>query len=77
MGWNEADEEEYEITEDDMKEFQNLTKQVQQRNGPLNGMAKAIPKTWSPKHIPVYLANTHELNDTLSSSDSDSDDADN
>ncbi len=28
MGWNEADEEEYVITEDDMKEFQNLTKQV-------------------------------------------------
>ncbi|XP_060591040.1 vasculin-like protein 1 isoform X2 [Ruditapes philippinarum] len=76
MGWNEADEEDYEITEDDMKEFQNLTKQVQQRNGPLNGMVKAIPKPWSPKHIPVYLPNTHELNDTLSSSDSDSDDAD-
>lgn len=77
MGWNEADEEEYEITEDDMKEFQNLTRQVQQRNGPLNGMAKVIPKTWSPKHIPVYQPNAHELNDTLSSSDSDSDDADN
>ena len=28
MGWNEADEEEYVITEDDMKEFQNLSKQV-------------------------------------------------
>ena len=28
MGWNETDDEEYVITEDDMKEFQNLTKQV-------------------------------------------------
>ena len=28
MGWNEADQEEYEITEDEKKEFQNLTKQV-------------------------------------------------
>ncbi len=28
MGWNEADEEDYEITEDDMKEFHNLTKNV-------------------------------------------------
>lgn len=77
MGWNEADEEEYEITEDDMKEFQNLSKQVQQRNGPRNGIAKTIPKPWSPKHIPVYQPNPQELNDTLSSSDSDTDDAEN
>ena len=28
MGWNETDDEVYEITEDEMKEFQNLTKQV-------------------------------------------------
>ena len=28
MGWNEADQEEYEITEDEKKEFQNLSKQV-------------------------------------------------
>jgi len=28
MGWDEADEEEYEITEDEKKEFANLTKQV-------------------------------------------------
>ena len=28
MGWNEADQEDYEITEDEKKEFQNLTKQV-------------------------------------------------
>lgn len=77
MGWNEADEDEYEITEDDMKEFQNLSKQVQQRNGPINGTVKAIPKTWSPKHIPVYQPNAQELNDTLSSSDSESDEADN
>lgn len=30
MGWDEADQEEYEITEDDMKEFQNLSKQVRE-----------------------------------------------
>lgn len=71
MGWNEADDEDYEITEDEMKEFQNLTKQVQQRNGPHN--AKTIPKTWSPKHIPMYQPNLQELNDTVSSSDSDTD----
>ena len=29
MGWNEADQEDYEITEDEKKEFQNLSKQVQ------------------------------------------------
>ena len=73
MGWNEADEEDYEITEDDMKEFQNLTKQVQKQNGLRNGFVRAIPKMWSPKHIPVYQPNPQELNDTLSSSDSDSD----
>lgn len=28
MGWNETDEEDYEITEDDKKEFYNLSKQV-------------------------------------------------
>ncbi|KAL4237022.1 hypothetical protein ACF0H5_005406 [Mactra antiquata] len=77
MGWNEADDEEYEITEDDMKAFEDLTKQVQQQNGPRNGIAKSIPKIWSPKHIPVYQPNAQELNDTLSSSESDSDDADN
>ena len=75
MGWNEADYEDYEITEDDKKEFHNLAKHVhqqQQRNGP-----RSIPKTWSPKHIPLYQPNVHELNETLSSSDSDSDDCDN
>ncbi|XP_052775113.1 vasculin-like isoform X2 [Mya arenaria] len=76
MGWNEADEEEYEITEDDMKEFANLSKQVQNQrpNGLRNGIPRPpVPKTWSPQHIPVYTPNTQELNDTLSSSDSESD----
>lgn len=74
MGWNEADEEEYEITEDDRIQFQTLSKQVQNQrpNGLRNGVVKIIPKTWSPKHIPIYHPNP---NDTLSSSDSDSDDA--
>ncbi|KAJ8305738.1 hypothetical protein KUTeg_016283 [Tegillarca granosa] len=67
MGWNELDEEEYEITEDDKKKFQDLcSKQVKQHKN------DRLPKTLSPKHIPVYQPN--ELNDTLSSSDSDSDD---
>lgn len=74
MGWNEADDEEYEITEDDMKEFQNLSKQVQQQR---NGVIKPIPKTWSPKHIPAYQPNVNDLNETLSSSDTDSDEAEN
>lgn len=79
MGWNEADDEEYEITEDDRIQFQTLSKQVQNQrpNGLRNGIVKTIPKTWSPKHIPVYHPNPTELNDTLSSSDSDSDDAEN
>ncbi|KAL3868179.1 hypothetical protein ACJMK2_041011 [Sinanodonta woodiana] len=72
MGWNEADEEEYEITEDDMKEFQNRSKQAQQQR---NGLVRTLPKTWSPKHIPMYQADMQELNETLSSSDSDSDDS--
>jgi len=84
MGWNE-DDEEYEITEDEKKEFQNLSKQVQLhqqqgRNGLVKngGSVKPIPNTlWSPKHIPVYQPNANELNETLSSSDSDSDDAEN
>ncbi|XP_063404258.1 vasculin-like protein 1 isoform X1 [Mytilus trossulus] len=67
MGWNETDQEDYEITEADKKMFQDLysTKQ-QNRNTRVN-------KTFSPKHIPVYQPNAQELNDTLSSSDSDSD----
>lgn len=72
MGWNEADQEEYEITEDEKKEFQNLSKQMQQQR---NGIVRSIPKTWSPKHIPIYQPPAQELNETLSSSDSDSDDA--
>ncbi|XP_046334131.1 vasculin-like protein 1 isoform X2 [Haliotis rufescens] len=73
MGWNEQDEEEYVITEDDMKEFQKLTDMV--KKTPRNGLARTLPKTWSPKHIPIYqLANTQELNETLSSSDSETED---
>ncbi|KAH3694677.1 vasculin-like protein 1 [Dreissena polymorpha] len=74
MGWNEADEETYVITEDDMKEFQTLSKHLQNQRPARNGITKpAIPKTWSPKHVLVYQPNPSELNDTLSSSDSESD----
>lgn len=31
MGWNEADDEEYVITEDEVKEFQNLKKSVSEK----------------------------------------------
>jgi len=77
MGWNEADEEEYEITEADRLQFQTLSQKVQSQrpNGLRNGIVKAIPKSWSPKHIPIYQPNPTELNETLSSSDSDTDDA--
>ncbi|KAK3584828.1 hypothetical protein CHS0354_006247 [Potamilus streckersoni] len=68
MGWNEEDEE-YEITEDDMKEFQNRSKQAQQQR---NGLVRTLPKTWSPKHIPVYQADMQELNEPLSSDSDDS-----
>jgi len=50
----------------------------QRPNGLRNGIPRPpVPKTWSPQHIPVYTPNSQELSDTLSSSDSDSDDADN
>lgn len=66
MGWNETDQEEYEITEADKKMFQDLYSKQQNRSTRVN-------KTFSPKHIPVYKPNPQDLNDTLSSSDSDSD----
>ena len=66
MGWNETDQEEYEITEADKKMFQDLYSKQQSRSTRLN-------KTFSPKHIPIYQPNAQDLNDTLSSSDSDSD----
>ena len=66
MGWNETDQEEYEITEADKKMFQDLYSKQQNRSTRLN-------KTFSPKHIPIYQPNAQDLNDTLSSSDSDSD----
>lgn len=70
MGWTESDEEEYEITEDEKKEFQDrCSKQsaIQKNNG-------RFQKTLSPKHVPIYQPNVSELNDTISSSDSDTDD---
>lgn len=70
MGWTESDEEEYEITEDEKKEFQDrCSKQsaMQKNNG-------RFQKTLSPKHVPIYQPNVSELNDTISSSDSDTDD---
>ncbi|XP_064624357.1 vasculin-like [Lineus longissimus] len=70
MGWKDEDDEEYVITEDDMKEFKNLSEQMKQ-----NGVAKpTLPKSWSPKHLNSYdiLHAEAELNDTLSS-DSESD----
>ncbi|KAK3089228.1 hypothetical protein FSP39_001937 [Pinctada imbricata] len=70
MGWTENDDEDYEITEDDKKKFQDLcSKQVQAHKN--NGR---LSKTLSPKHVAIYQANVQELNDTLSSSDSDSED---
>ena len=39
-----------------------------------NGLVRPLPKTWSPKHIPVYQPNAQELNE-VSSSDSDSEDS--
>ncbi|GAB1608287.1 uncharacterized protein LOC115214039 isoform X1 [Argonauta hians] len=68
MGWNET-EEEYIITEDDKKEFQKLTNQAKQKK---NCLPRHLPKTWSPKHMPVYQPNVQDLNDE-SSSESDSD----
>ncbi|CAI9726206.1 1 isoform X2 [Octopus vulgaris] len=69
MGWNET-EEEYIITEDDKKEFQKLTNQAKHQK---NCLVRHLPKTWSPKHMPVYQPNVQDLND-VSSSESDSDD---
>lgn len=70
MGWNEADEEEYEITEDDMKEFYNLSKQMKEKK---NGLTRTLPKTWSPQHIGApYQPSQAGLNET-SSDDSESD----
>lgn len=72
MGWNETEEDEYVITEDDKKEFQKLTNQAKQQQR--NSLVRPLPKTWSPKHIPVYQPNAQELNE-VSSSDSDSEDS--
>lgn len=73
MGWTETEEDEYVITEDDKKEFQKLTNQVKQQQQ-RNGLVRPLPKTWSPKHIPVYQPNAQELNEVFSS-DSDSEDS--
>ena len=55
-----------------MIKMKHVLLQVQQQR---NGIVRSIPKTWSPKHIPIYQPPAQELNETLSSSDSDSDDA--
>lgn len=38
-----------------------------------NGLARTLPKAWSPQHIAPYKARPQDLNETLSSSDTDSD----
>nr|KAG5698337.1 hypothetical protein BaRGS_010923 [Batillaria attramentaria] len=71
MGWDEQDDEVYEITEDDKREFKQLTDKLQQqRNGP---DAHAAPKRGVPKHMTSFKPQPQELNETLSSSDTDSD----
>ncbi|XP_033737952.1 vasculin-like protein 1 isoform X1 [Pecten maximus] len=69
MGWNEADVEEYEITEDEKKKFQErFSKQVPQQKEASRVLHN---KALSPKHIMYYRPNEQDqLNDTLSSSDS-------
>lgn len=70
MGWDEQDDEVYEITEDDKREFKQLTDKLQQQR---NGFTRMLPKAWSPQHIAPYKPQPQELNETLSSSDSDED----
>lgn len=70
MGWDEQDDEVYEITEDDKREFKQLTDKLQQQR---NGMTRVLPKAWSPQHMVPFKHQPQELNDTLSSSDTDSD----
>jgi len=71
MGWNEADDEEYEITEDDRKEFQNLSQKIREKK---NGQCRNLAKPWSPQHMAVCTPSSHdELNDTLSSTSDESD----
>ncbi|XP_025109362.1 vasculin-like isoform X2 [Pomacea canaliculata] len=72
MGWDEQDDEVYEITEDDKREFKQLTDKLQQQR---NGLTRTLPKAWSPQHIPAFKQQpqAQDLNETLSSSDTDSD----
>ncbi|XP_074640220.1 vasculin-like protein 1 isoform X2 [Tubulanus polymorphus] len=75
MGWNEADDEEYVITEDDMKEFQNLSKQVkeQQQHNKFEMMKPSVTPSWSPQHISYLPPAVDPADDDTSSLDSDSD----
>ncbi|CAH1774536.1 unnamed protein product [Owenia fusiformis] len=72
MGWNEADQEEYVITEDEMKEFQNLTKQIKQQK---NGLSKNLAKPWTPlqQQATVDPEKIETIKNEALSSDSDSD----
>ncbi|KAK7485365.1 hypothetical protein BaRGS_00023464 [Batillaria attramentaria] len=70
MGWDEQDDEVYEITEDDKREFKQLTDKLQQQR---NGLTRMLPKAWSPQHMTSFKPQPQELNETLSSSDTDSD----
>ncbi|KAK7099632.1 vasculin-like [Littorina saxatilis] len=72
LGWNPNETAETEeITEDEKREFLRLTDKLQQRNG----RNRILPKSWSPQHMaPNNPAQSRpEVNDTLSSSDTDSD----
>jgi len=72
MGWKEEgsdDEAVYApLTEDEMKEFKNLSKQIPKRNG----FRRSHQFTWSPKRIPNALDLENESSGS-SSTDSDSD----
>ncbi|KAK2183752.1 hypothetical protein NP493_297g03009 [Ridgeia piscesae] len=72
MGWND-DEEEYVITEDDLREFQKLKQMKQQKNGLQCGRTKV----WSPQRIGVLpVVPPQKLVDSPCSSSDDDDDTD-
>lgn len=65
MGWTE-DDEEYEITEDDMQKFKSMQQLKQQ-----NGFKRTLPKLWSPQHhsrVPIFQTPPLQ-DDSLSGSD--------
>lgn len=57
-----------------MLNFKTFLKFFQAKQQQRNSLVRPLPKTWSPKHIPVYQPNAQELNE-VSSSDSDSEDS--